>query len=299
MSSIQEINQSIAQADIQFRIKFPEFQLSIQNTTPLQFWIKHQQKKFEEAFADLVENVPKNKIDNWIKHKLLNCVRTHFDVPTFEFDHDPIFKDFEEDIEQEYDNNMKCAHCPDEDMVALPTGKIQCPKCGGSDIKHPDIFTISDICTCGGLLEQRGGKRVCLSCSLEDTRVFQGQKEHGQAISDGVIKSGKHGGYYKNTLNKFTDDNLNKNKTKEILKQKIYDYLYKKGIVKEEIEEIIRYYNDHSKIDTIKKIIELLIKKNIDFDIENIVGFFGFTDIQTGKLLIFIRATKKLKDFLR
>lgn len=297
MSSIQEINQTIAQADIKFRSKFPEFQLLLQNTTPLQFWISHQQKKFEEAFADLVENVPKNKIDNWIKHKLLNCVRTHFDVRTFEFDHDPIFKDFEEEIEQEYDNNMKCAHCPDGDMVVLPTGKLQCRKCGGSDIKHPDIFTISNICTCGGLLEQRSGKRVCLRCSLEDTRVFQGQKEYGQTISDGVIKSGKHG-YYKETLNTFTTDNLKKNKTKEILKQKIYDYLYKNGIDEEEIEKIIRYYNDHSKIYTIKKIITLLIKKKIDFD-ENIFDVFGITPRQKAKLQLFLRTEKTMKDFLR
>lgn len=302
MSSIQEINQSIAQAEIQFRNKYPNLVLpTIENTTPLNFWIGYQEKKFEEAFEALRENVPTNKTD-WIKHKLLNCVRIYYNRPTFEFDHDPLFKELEVE-EQEYDNNMKCAHCPDEVMVVLQqteknqTEKIQCPKCGQSDIKNPDNFTISDICNCGATLQTESGSRVCRSCGVEDTRVFQGQKQYGQPVHKERSKRGRYGGYYKDTLNTFTD-NLKINEKKEELKRKIYDYLYKKDIVQEEIEKIMNYANEHSKIDTIKKIIKLLIEKNIDFEIENIAGFFGFTDRQTGKLLIFIELAKKMKRWL-
>lgn len=282
MSSIQEINQSIAQADIEFRNKYPELSLpTIENTTPLQLWIDYHVQIFEEAA--IAENVPTNKIDNWIKHKLLNCVRKKKDVPTFEFDHDPVFQDFEEEIEQEYDN-MKCAHCEEGVMIKLKPNELQCDTCGHK--QQHFVHKPSEMCEgCNILLE---GARVCRNCGLEDTRQVQALPEYGQAVSKGILTKGKHGGYYLSTLNTF---NLNKNKTKEILKQKIYDYLHKKGFNNEEIQEIIQ---DHTnKMGTIKKIIELLIKKNIDFDIENIVVFFGFTNLQSGKLLMFHKSRKK------
>lgn len=88
-------------------------------------------------------------IQNWMKHKLYNCIRSYHKADTYEYSEDPVF--------------------------LIP------PPSGAADEEEPIVTNVlPSICkSCqGGFLEQTDEGLVCQQCCQIDETIFQGGREY-------------------------------------------------------------------------------------------------------------------------
>lgn len=244
-----EILNSISRAEIEFKKKYPHLDIF-----SLEFFIEHLVIPQMRAYG-LEQNVSPDKVDSWIKHKLLNCIGKHYSI---EFA-DETMSDTEEDETTPDYQPIRCDQCGTE-LTHTLTGLVcpsceKCQQCGSSDLLH-------------------GNKgRVCNGCGFEDITHFQGERQYDQPVRT-IWRKGKHG-YYQHNLEKMTTAGP----TKEKLKRQITEYLsrFKEQFSQNEIDELLAFAENESKIDVLKKIMKLVKEKNINIDIDEILEHFGIS----------------------
>lgn len=265
-----EILQSISRAETEFREKLPHLDI-----IPLETFIDTLVVPKMKVYA-LEQNVTPDKIDPWIKHKLLNCIRNHYGLSAIEFTDETMFDTEEEDETLEY-QPIKCDQCGTELTPSL-TGLVcsSCEKCQ----------------QCNSELLQTTEGRVCDKCAIEDITRFQGEAEYNQPVRTSYWKKRKHG-YYQQQLEKFTTAGP----TKEKLKRQITEYLskFKEQFSQSEIDELLAYAEHETKIKVLKKIIELIYQKNIDIKIEDISKQFGISKSQVNTINALYRFYRRFK----
>ena len=259
-----EILNSISRAEIEFKKKFPHLDIF-----SLEFFIGHLVISQMEAYA-LEQNVTPDKIDPWIKHKLLDCIRNHYGI---EFTDETMSDTEEEDETLDY-QPIRCDQYRTELTGLVCSSCEKCQECGSE------------------LLHGTEG-RVCSSCGVEDITHFQGERQYDQPVRTSYWKKGKHG-YYQQQLEKFTTAGLKKEK----LKRQITEYLsgFKEQFSQNEIDELLAYAEHETKIEVLKKMIKLVIEKNIDINIDEISEQFGISKNKVkmvNKLFQFYRQFKK------
>jgi len=154
-----EILSSISRAETEFKKKFPHFDIF-----SLEFFIDTLVVPKMKVYA-LEQNATPDKIDPWIKHKLLNCIRNHYGLSAFEFTDETISDT--EDSELDYHQPIRCDQCGAK-LTPTLTGLV-CPSCEKCQ-----------YCSSELLYNIEG--RVCDKCAIEDMTHFQGEPQYDQRV---------------------------------------------------------------------------------------------------------------------
>ena len=131
----------------------------------------------EELYPEVKEtNLTKeNKINlqNWMKHKLYNCIRSYREAETYEYSEDPVF------------------------LIPPPSG-------AADKEDFIDRYVLPNICkSCRiGFLEQTGEGLVCQQCERVDETIFQGGRDNSHQVGGSLDR-------WSTTGNKIEHDYLN------------------------------------------------------------------------------------------
>jgi len=146
----------------------------------------------EELYPEVKEtNLTKeNKINlqNWMKHKLYNCIRSYREAETYEYSEDPVF------------------------LIPPPSG-------AADKEDFIDRYVLPNICkSCQkGFLEQSEQGLVCQQCSRVDETIFQGGVDQNQEVSGSLDRWSTKGNKIRKKLFEFYELNTDKISMEQIM----------------------------------------------------------------------------------